>query len=448
MFYGIKVESDDFQLSKKYLKLHIYNMKYSRRNFIKTSGLVIGTLPFASMAETINQNKKIKVGLIGCGGRGTGALIQAMTADPDVIVTALADVFPEQLEQALKLAQKKDAARVDVPQNRQFLGFESYKKLIDSDVDVVLLCTPPNFRPDHMEYAVAKGKHIFCEKPVAVDIPGLKRVMESVHIAKEKKLNIVSGFCFRYLTPNREIMKRVQAGDIGDVRSVTTFRCGGENTIRPRLPEYNENQYQLRNWYYFQRYAGDLIIEQTVHSLDYMNWIMNNRLPHAVFATGGRQTWKWDALGNGYDHFAVEYDYGDGVKGIHFGRQQSGSDSRNSVEVLGTKGNVEVNLTRSFKIHGEKPFEFNGNSNNMYQTQHDELIAAIRNKSVINDGDSMVNSTLLAIWGKVSAYTGKRITLEQIMSSQEVLGPVSKDYSWEMPEDTLEIARPGMKSFV
>jgi myo-inositol 2-dehydrogenase/D-chiro-inositol 1-dehydrogenase len=225
--------------------LHIYEMKYSRRNFIKTSGLVIGSLPFASMATSIPTNRKIKVGLVGCGGRGVGALVQAMTADRDVIVTALADVFPEQLEQGLKLAQRKDSARVDVPKERQFLGFESYKQLIDTDVDVVLLCSPPNFRPDHMEYAVLKGKHIFCEKPVAIDIPGLKRVMESVKTAKEKNLNIVSGFCFRYLIPNREIMKRVLAGDIGEVRSVTTFRCGGENTVKPRLAQYNEMQYQL-----------------------------------------------------------------------------------------------------------------------------------------------------------------------------------------------------------
>lgn len=423
-------------------------MKYSRRNFIKTSGLVIGGLPFASMADSINLNTKIKVGLIGCGGRGVGALMQAMSADPNVIVTALADVFPEQLEQGLKLALKKDSTRVDVPIERQFLGFESYKKLIDTDVDIVLLCSPPNFRPDHIEYAVSKGKHIFCEKPVAIDIPGLKRVMESVKVAKEKNLNIVSGFCFRYLTPNREIMKRVSAGDIGDVRSVTTFRCGGENTLKPRLASHNEMQYQLKNWYYFQRYAADLIVEQTVHSLDYMNWIMNNRLPKTVFATGGRQTWKWDAIGNGYDHFAVEYDYGDGVKGIHFGRQQSGTDNRNTVEVLGTKGNVEVNIMSSYKIIGDKPYEFSGSSNNMYQTQHDELLAAIRSGKVLNDGDHMVNSTLLAIWGKVSAYTGKRITLEQIMSSQESLSPDSSAYSWDMPADNMEIARPGMKSFV
>lgn len=423
-------------------------MKYSRRNFIKSSSLVLGSLPFASMANSLHENRKIKVGLIGCGGRGVGALVQALSADPDVIVTALADVFPEQLDQALLLAQKKDSVRVDVPKERQFLGFESYKKLIETDVDVVLLCSPPNFRPDHMEYAVSKGKHIFCEKPVAIDIPGLKRVMDSVKTAKEKNLNIVSGFCFRYLQPNREIMQRVLGGDIGDVRSVTTFRCGGENTVKPRLAHYNEMQYQLKNWVYFQRYTADLIVEQTVHSLDYMNWIMNNKLPKSVFATGGRQAWKWDGLGNGYDHFAVEYDYGNGVKGMHFGRQQSGTDNRNSVEVLGTKGNVEVNLMSSYKIYGDKPFEYSGTANNMYQTQHDELMSAIRSGKVINDGDHMVNSTLLAIWGKISAYTGKRISLEQIFSSNEVLSPNSDQFSWDMPEDKLEIARPGMKSFI
>lgn len=423
-------------------------MKYSRRNFIKTSSLAVGTLPFVSLAGDYKPNAKVKVGLVGCGGRGIGALIQAMTADPDVLITALADIFPEQIEKALTLANKKDIAKVDVTPNRQFVGFDSYRKLIDSDVDVVLLCSPPNFRPDHLEYAVSKGKHVFCEKPVAVDIPGLKRVMDSVRVAREKKLNIVSGFCFRYLQPNREIMTRLQEGAIGDVKSITTFRFGGELTVKPREANVSDLQYEMQNWYYFQRYAGDLIIEQTVHSLDYMNWIMDNKLPLSVCATGGRQSRPWDAIGNVYDHFAVEYDYGNGVKGMHFGRQQNGTDNRNSVEVLGSKGSVDVNIMSSYKIHGENPYTYQGASNNMYQTQHDELMAAIKSRQIINDGDHMVNSTLLAIWGKLSAYSGKRISLEQIMSSTEVLGPTSENYNWQLSPDPLEIVRPGMKSFI
>lgn len=423
-------------------------MSLSRRHFLRSSGIALGTLPFVSLAEQFNLTNVIKVGLVGCGGRGNGAVVQALTADPSVIVTALADTFQDQIDQTLVILHKKDAKRVDVPKERQYVGFDAYKSLIDSGVDLVLLCSPPNFRPDHFEYAVLAGKHVFCEKPVAVDIPGLKRVMESVRIAKEKKLNLVSGFCFRYSTPNREVMARVQRGDIGEVKSITTFRYGGELTMKERKSNWTDFEYQLRNWFYFQRYASDLIVEQSIHSVDYMNWIMNNKLPTAVSATGGRQSRSWDALGNTFDHFAVEYDYGNGVKGMHFSRQQNGTESRNSVEVNGTKGLVDVNIMKNYNIHGETPFEYNGQINNMYQTQHDELMSAIKGGQLVNDGDFMVNSTLLAIWGKLAAYTGRRLTYDQVMNSQEELGPHSEGYNWSMQPDATPIAQPGLKPFV
>ncbi|TDQ79890.1 Gfo/Idh/MocA family protein [Sphingobacterium yanglingense] len=423
-------------------------MNFSRRHFIKSSGIALGSLPFISLADQFGVSKTIKVGLVGCGGRGTGAVVQALAADSNVVVTALADAFQDQIDQTLLILNKKDAQRTDVPKERQFVGFDGYRALIDSGVDVVLLCSPPNFRPDHLAYAVEAGKHIFCEKPVAVDIPGLKRVMESVRIAKEKKLNLVSGFCFRYSTPNREIMQRVQNGDIGEVKSVTTFRYGGELTLKERKNTWTDFEYQLRNWYYFQRYASDLIVEQSIHSVDYMNWIMGNKLPKSVSATGGRQSRSWELLGNTYDHFAVEYDYGDGVKGMHFSRQQNGTESRNSVEVNGTKGFVDVNIMKNYNIHGDKAFEYGGKINNMYQTQHDELMAAISGGKLVNDGDFMVNSTLLAIWGKLAAYTGKRLSYEQIMASTEELGPHSEGYNWSMSPDVTPIAQPGFKPFV
>lgn len=423
-------------------------MNLSRRHFLKSSGMVLGSIPFISLANPFGISNTIKVGLVGCGGRGTGAIVQSLVADPNVVVTALADTFQDQIDQTLLILNKKDAKRVDVPKERQFVGFEGYRALIDSGVDVVLLCSPPNFRPDHLEYAVSAGKHVFCEKPVAVDIPGLKRVMESVRISKEKKLNLVSGFCFRYSEPNREIMRRVQAGAVGDIKSVTTFRYGGELTLKERKNTWTDFEYQLRNWYYFQRYASDLIVEQSIHSVDYMNWIMGNKLPKAVSATGGRQSRPWEAVGNTFDHFAVEYDYGEGVKGMHFSRQQNGTESRNSVEVNGTQGFVDVNIMKNYNIHGNKSFEYTGNINNMYQTQHDELMAAISSGGTVNDGDFMVNSTLLAIWGKIAAYTGRRISYGQIMDSKEELGPHSDGYNWSMSPDVTPIAQPGFKSFV
>lgn len=423
-------------------------MIFSRRQFIKTTGIALGSAPFISFTNDFLNKKEIRVGLVGCGGRGTGAVTQSLLADPMVKVVALADVFQDKIDQTLKVINKVDSTRVDVPKERQFEGFDSYKKLTDSGVDLVLLCSPPNFRPDHIEYAVLAGKHMFCEKPVAVDIPGLKRVMESVKLSKKKNLNLVSGFCFRYSTPNREIMNRVQEGAIGDITSITTFRYGGELTTRPRQSGWSDFDYELRNWFNYQRYSGDLIVEQSVHSLDYMNWLMNNRLPNIVSGTGGRQSKPWDNEGNLFDHFAVEYDYGNGVKGMHFARQQNGTDFRNSVEALGTKGLLDVNIMSKYVINGQSPFVYEGTINNMYQTQHDELFQAIRTDKLLNDGDHMVNSTLLAIWGKVAAYTGKRITLEQIMDSKEVLGPDSSHYSKSMDLDSAEVAKPGLTKFV
>lgn len=423
-------------------------MNSSRRLFLKASGLLLGSVPLLSFDKLDTNSDTIRVGLVGCGGRGNGAAMQALRADPHVHIVALADIFPDQIAASVEVLSKIDKNRVHVPAARQFVGFNAYKDLIDSDVDVVLLCSPPNFRPDHFAYAVEAGKHIFCEKPVAVDIPGLKRVMESVRQAKTKELNVVSGFCFRYSVANREVVSRVLRGDIGDVKSLVTFRYGGELTHVDRQPHWSEMEYQLRNWYTFQRYASDMIVEQSIHSVDYMNWIMQNRLPLSVSATGGRQSKSWEDFGNTYDHFAVEYDYGDGVKGVHFCRQQNGTDPRNSVEITGTAGHAEVNIMSNYNIYGSKPYNFSGRHNNMYQTQHDELFHAIRHNEIINDGDFMVNSTLLAIWGKLSAYTGKRITLEQIMNSQETLGPNSSDYSWDLGPDTTPIVRPGMKPLI
>lgn len=423
-------------------------MNLSRRHFIKSSGLALGSLPFISIANNIGSRDIIKVGLVGCGGRGVGAAVQALQADSGVHIVAVADIFQDQIAKAINVLNKKDAGRSKITADNQFVGFDSYKKLINTDVDVVLLCTPPNFRPAHLEYAIQSNKHVFCEKPMAVDIPGLKRVMDAVKLSKERNLNLVSGFCFRYSTPNRHIISRVRNGDVGDIKSITTFRFGGELTLKPKLASWTDFEYQLRNWYYFQRYASDLIVEQSIHSVDYMNWIMNNKLPKYVSATGGRQSREWRSIGNTFDHFAVEFDYGEGVKGTHFSRQQNGTESRNSVDIIGTKGNVEVNIMSNYSIYGINPYTYSGSINNMYQTQHDELFMALRDNSVINDGDFMVNSTLLAIWGKLAAYTGKRLSYDQVMSSTEELGPKADEYSFSTLKDELAIAKPGFKPFI
>ncbi len=428
--------------------LHFYRMDYSRRTFIKSSGVLLGSLPLFSMQGEAMTDKTIRVGLVGCGGRGNGAAVQALAADPQVKITALGDIFSDQLARSLDLLSRKDVNRVDIPESRQFLGFDSYRKVIDSGVDVVLLCSPPNFRPEHLDYAVRAGKHVFCEKPVAVDIPGLKKVMESITLSKSKGINLVSGFCFRYSMPNREIVSRIHQGNIGAVKSITTFRYGGELTYKERDENWSEMAYQLKNWYYFQRYASDMIVEQSIHSVDYMNWIMGNKLPLSVSATGGRQSRPWDGVGNTFDHFTAEFNYGDGLKGVHFCRQQNGTEPRNSVEVMGSEGYAEVNIMRNYDIKGAAPYTYRDPINNMYQTQHDELFSAIRDRKIINDGDFMTNSTLLAIWARLSAYSGRKLTLDQVLSSTEELGPPSDSYHWDMEPDTRPIVRPGLTPFI
>ncbi|MEN5232370.1 Gfo/Idh/MocA family oxidoreductase [Sphingobacterium faecium] len=423
----------------------------NRRSFLKkTNTMVLGTALAASSIDlyATNASKKIKIGLVGCGGRGTGAASQALRADPNVIITAVADIFQDQVDLCLDSLKQISKDQVKVDNKNIFLGFLGFQKLMDTDVDVVLLCSPPNFRPDHLEEAVKKGKHIFCEKPVAVDIPNLKRVFESVKIAKDKNLCLVSGFCFRYATPNREIFQRIKQGDIGDIQSISTFRFGGELSHKERQADWSDLEYQLRNWFYFQRYSGDLIVEQAIHSVDMMSWALGDIVPKTIIATGGRQSRERDKFGNVFDHMSIEFDYGNGLKGFHSCRQQNGTDSRNTVDVIGKNGRANLNISSNFEVYGDKPWKFTGRNNNMYQTQHDELFQAIRNKKVINDGPHLANSTLLAIWSRAAAYTGKAITYDQIMQSTEVLGPTSAEYDWKMQADNRAIPQPGKTPFI
>lgn len=423
----------------------------SRREFLKTSGVVLGAAAFdtpLSAAGLAPKNKTLNVGLVGCGGRGTGAIFQALQADPDVKVTALADVFGNNLQQTLAALKGKYGERVDVPEDRAFVGFDSYEKLIKSNVDVVLLCTPPSFRPAHLALAIKEGKHVFCEKPVAVDVPGIHIVQDAVRLAKQKKLCVMSGFCFRYSFPNRELVSRVHQGAIGDIHAISTFRLGGELSYREPEPGSSELEQQIRNWFYYQRYSGDMIVEQTVHSIDFMNWILKERVPTKVTAMGGRQSRPWNKFGNVYDHFSVEYVYEDGFRGFHFGRQQNGTTPRNTIEAFGTKGRIDVALNTSYEIFGDQPWKNSEQLNNMYQTEHDELFKAIRENRVIDDGDYMANSTLMAIWGRASAYSGKTISYDEIINSKEVLGPPVENYAWDMEVDKLPIARQGVYKFV
>ena len=428
------------------------NIDRNRRSFLKNSGVALigSTLAYHSGISVPSGHSKkpaLKVGLIGCGGRGTGAAVQALHADPDAVLTAMGDVFEDRLNESYQELIKEAKDKVKVSNQNKFVGFDAYLKVIQSGVDVVLLTTPPAFRPDHLTAAVDAGKHVFCEKPVAVDAPGVRKVLAAAKKAHEKKLSLVSGFCLRYDSGNRAIFGKILNGDIGEIKTVSTFRNGGELWYKPRQQSWSNMTNQMRNWYYYNWLSGDFIVEMTVHSLDMMSWAMGDKMPLQATGTGGRQVRVEDKYGNIYDHFAVEFEYANGVKGFHFARQQEKTSSRNSVEVLGTGGTALINVGREQEIKGKIPWKYTGPKNDMYQTEHDEFFASIRNGKPMNDGEWMANSTMIAILGRMVAYTGQTITWEQALNSNEVIGPKSGDYSWDLNWDGPPIAKPGITKF-
>ncbi len=434
-------------------KKEIESDNSGRRAFLKKSGIaVLGTsLAYPVGAFGVSPASKdavLKVGLIGCGGRGTGAAAQALQADPNVVLSAMGDVFEDRLETARTELLKVLPEKIKVDPENRFIGFDAYQKVIASDVDVVILTTPPAFRPDHLTEAVNAGKHVFCEKPVAVDAPGVHKVLEAAKIAKAKELSVVSGFCFRHDTANKAIFGRVLDGAIGDIRAITTFRHGGEAWYKDRQPDWTQMTYEMRNWYYYNWLSGDFIVEQAVHSLDMMSWAMGDVMPIKATGHGGRQVRTDKKYGNIFDHFSVEFEYPNGAKGYHFTRQQADTSHQNSVEAFGTEGSAIVNIGRQYDITGKNKWSFEGERNNMFQTEHDVLFAAIRSGSPINDGVSMANSTLLAIWGRMVGYTGQTITLEEAFNSQESLGPKTEEYDWDLVWETPPIAMPGKTKLI
>lgn len=427
--------------------------KSNRRIFLqKTGAAVIGgslvmNLAGANRARAAGRANTLKIGLIGCGGRGSGAAVQALNADPDVALTMMGDVFPDRLEKSYQELLEAVPDKVKVDKAHKYIGFDAYKKIIESDVDVVLLATPPAFRPDHFTAAVNAGKHVFCEKPVAIDAPGIRKVLAAAKKSREKNLSVASGFCFRYDLPKRAFYERILKGVIGDVLAVSTVRNGGYLWSKPRQPQWTDMEYKMRNWMYYNWLSGDFITEMMVHSLDQMSWALGDKLPVKATGTGGRQTRTEEIYGNVFDHFAIEYEYENGLRAYHLSRQQEGCSSVSKVEIAGSKGRGLI-IGGEHGITGKKKWAYEGKENNMYQTQHDELFASIRSGKPINDGEMMANSTMLAILGRMAAYTGQTISWEEAMQSNQVLAPAIDEYGWDLQWPSLEIARPGITKFI
>src|SRR5688572_10602897 len=421
----------------------------NRRSFLKNSGIALigSTLAYHSGISAPLGTKKatLKVGLIGCGGRGTGAALQALRADPDAVLISMGDVFEDRLNESYQELIKEAKDKVKVSNQNKFVGFDAYTKVIQSGVDVVLLTTPPSFRPQHLMAAINAGKHVFCEKPVAVDAPGVRKVLEAAKKAKDKKLSLVSGFTFRYDYSKRALFDKIREGAIGEVVSVSSTRNGGDLWYHPRQASWTDMEYQMRNWYYQNWLSGDYLVEMIVHSLDLMMWAVNDKVPIKATGTGGRQVRVDPKYGNIYDHFAIEFEFENNIRGFNFSRQQPGCSNRNSIEIAGTIGNAFANMGEwAHVITGKNKWVYDGEKNNPYQTQHDEFFASIRNSKPMNDGERMANSTMVAILGRMVAYSGQTLTWSEAMNSNQALGPAHEEYDWNFKYAGPAIAIPGI----
>ncbi len=422
----------------------------SRRDFLKTSGAALASGAIAAslpveLSAYVAGSDLLRVGLIGCGGRGTGAAAEALQADPNVKLVAMGDAFEDRLNSSLDTLKKIDAiaGKLDVSKERCFVGFDAYKQVISSGVDVVLLASPPHFRPLHLKAAVEAGKHVFAEKPVAVDAPGVCSVLATCEEAKKKNLSIVSGLCFRYHNGFREAVKRIHDGALGEIRGLQANDYRGPIWVKPRQPGWTDIEWQMRNWYYFTWLSGDFNVEQHVHYLDNCSWVMND-YPMRAIGVGGRAIRTGPEYGNIYDHHSVTYEYANGAKLYATCRQYAGCANDISAHILGSRG-VGIISDRRMALMTATPWEYTGDKNNMYQTEHDELFAAIRNGKPINNGEYMSKSTLLAIMGRMATYTGQVITWDQAMNSKEDLSPPR--YAWDVPLPAPAIAIPGVTKF-
>ena len=406
----------------------------SRRRFLRrgsaavASATLLHNLPlthsFAAAGDTL------KIALVGCGGRGTGAASQALSTSGPTKLVALADLLPEALETSLNTLQTKHAAQVDVPAERRFTDFEGYKKAI-ALADVVILATSPGFRPVHFEEAVRQGKHVFMEKPVATDAPGVRRFMAAAEEAKKKKLKVGVGFQRRHQAGYIETVKRIQDGAAGDLRLMRCYWNGGSRDGVERLPNEGEMHYQIRNWYYFTWLSGDHIVEQHVHNIDVCNWIKGAH-PIRAQGMGGRQVRNAKRHGQIFDHHCVEFEYADGTRMLSQCRQIPGCWMTVSEHVVGSKGSADLIDGRNlFVIKTDSTWRFaqKHTRKDAYQAEHDDLFEAIRNDQAFNEAETAATSTMTAILGRMCTYSGKQLEWDEALNSK--MSVVPDPCSWE-----------------
>jgi myo-inositol 2-dehydrogenase/D-chiro-inositol 1-dehydrogenase len=417
-------------------------MEQNRRDFLKASSLFAGTAlinPIKSYGYNSAVDETIKVALIGCGGRGTGAAAQALSTSQNVQIVAMADAFKDRLDESYKnLTAKKyknaagapveTSTKVNVPEDRKFVGFDAYKKAIAlKDVDVVILATPPGFRPWHFEEAVKNNKQIFMEKPVATDAPGIRKVLEVAEEAKRKKLNVVVGLQRHYQANYLAAIKRIQDGAIGDIVGGQVYWVGSSPWMKERQPNQTEMEYQMRNWYYFNWLCGDHISEQHVHNIDVANWVKGG-YPVQIQGTGGREVRTGKAYGEIFDHHTLDLVYADGTTISSQCRQFEGTWNRVDEAFVGTKGRIDSfegkkTILKDYKGGVIYQHDDKGDKN-PYQVEHDELFAAVaKGEYKFADAENGAKSTMTAIMGRMATYSGKMIKWDEALNSNINLFP-------------------------
>lgn len=428
----------------------------SRRDFVKQSSIIAGGLlasPFLSNGNYFSGSADtIKIALVGCGGRGTGAITQALSTKENVQLVAIADAFRDNLDKCYDNITSgevsgKVKAKVAVPEENKFTGFDAYKKAI-ALADVVILATPPGFRPTHFAEAIAKGKHVFMEKPVATDPAGIKKVLDTAEIAKKKKLNVVVGLQRHYQNSYRELFKRKD--QIGDIISAQAWWNNDGVWVRKRQYHQTEMEYQMRNWYYFNWLCGDHINEQHIHNIDVINWFKGG-YPVKAQGMGGREVRKGKEYGEIFDHHYVEFTYADGSILNSQCRHIPGTMAKVDELLVGTKGKIFCDAARITDNKGAVIYQYDKEKleNDPYQTEHDELFAAIaKGEYKFWDAERGAKSTMTSILGRMATYSGQVIDFDEALNSGLDLQPKTLDWNAAPPvtpndEGLYAVAVPG-----
>ncbi|HNR36901.1 MAG TPA: Gfo/Idh/MocA family oxidoreductase [Candidatus Hydrogenedentes bacterium] len=408
------------------------NNDVSSRDFLKTSA-VTGAASLVAISHRAHAqgSDKVRVGLIGCGGRGTGAgIIDCAMSSPGIELVALGDLFQDRMDQAPELIKGNLAKRqlpVDdiykVTPEKMFVGFDAYQKVIDAGVDAVILTTPPFFRPEHFRAAVAAGKHCFVEKPIAVDPVGVRGFIETADKAKEKNLSVVAGTQMRRARHIMDAMKRMHDGEIGELVGGQCVRIGDGmlewyGDLKQPKPDMSEMEYQIRRWLFMTWLSGDFIVEMHVHNLDLMNWAFNAH-PVQCIANGGRQVRTAPEYGDVYDHFAAEFEYPNGVRVEYMGGQTDGVSTRNDMRYVGTKARAYVDFGGAY-FEGGVNYKYDGPSMDPAVQEYADFIGSIRNNQPINEGRQVAESTMTAIMARMSAYTGRAMKWDWVMNASKL----------------------------